>query len=110
MCSSTFHCDDSLGKLIFTFVRFIELVQRIESFTALPENLIPLSDVSLAKNCLAKFGNGYSRAKVMKFIDQPDGITAEVLFVDYGEFLILPTEELVEIPEKFVTPLPFQVR
>ncbi|XP_037028322.1 putative ATP-dependent RNA helicase TDRD12 isoform X2 [Bradysia coprophila] len=92
----------------FYETRFVELTQRIEKFTGLPENLVPLSKVALAVNCLAKVGSQYMRAKLMKLFHQPDGITAEVLFVDFGDFVILPTEELIEIPEKFVTALPFQ--
>ncbi len=89
--------------------RFIELHKQIDEFVSVQENVVPMSNVALAENCLAKIGDRYGRAKILKIFENDDGITAEVFFVDFGEFLIMPTTELIEIPKKLVTALPFQV-
>lgn len=89
--------------------RLVDLEKRIDAFTALTNNLTKLSDIKLAANCLAKIGIRFGRAKVMKIFHDTDGITAEVFFVDLGEFLVLPVNELFEIPKTFITALPFQV-
>lgn len=86
-----------------------DLNKQIDEFTALPTNLIQLSDVNLAQNCLAKINDRFSRAKIMKLFHDPDGITAEVFFVDLGEFIVLPVNELIEVPKTLIAALPFQV-
>lgn len=87
----------------------MELNKRIDGFTSPQNSLTQLAKVTLAENCLAKIGNRYSRAKIMKIFRDTDSVTAEVFFVDMGEFLILPVNELIEIPKSFITALPFQV-
>lgn len=87
----------------------MDLNKRIDAFTAVPTNLIQLPNVTLAENCLAKINSTFSRAKIMKIFHDTDGITAEVFFVDLGEFIVLPVNELIEIPKTFITALPFQV-
>lgn len=87
----------------------MDLNNRINAFTAVQKNLVQLPDVKLAQNCLAKINNKFSRAKIMKIFHDTDGITAEVFFVDLGEFIVLSVNELMEIPKTFITALPFQV-
>lgn len=99
-----------------SFFRLIELNKRIDAFTAIEKNLTPLSNVALAENCLAKImildETKFKRAKIMKIFQDPlhiDGTTAEVFFVDLGEFIVLPARDLIEIPKTYITALPFQV-
>lgn len=58
--------------------------------------------------CLANAENGkfYRRAKIMHI----DGTTVNIFLVDYGvDEWSVPAADLIEIPEKFVKSLPFQV-
>ncbi|KAJ6624811.1 putative ATP-dependent RNA helicase TDRD12, partial [Pseudolycoriella hygida] len=88
--------------------RLMELHREIDEFAALPENLTTLTDNTLAQNCLAKINDEFRRAKILKLFHETDYVTAEVFFVDLGEFLMIPTNELFEIPQHFITTLPFQ--
>lgn len=67
-----------------------------------------LTNVELAENCLAKIDDRFRRGKIIKILHDDKG-TAEIFFVDLGEFQILPLSELFRIPKRFITELPFQV-
>lgn len=92
------------------FVRLVEfedscngLIREIEKYTELNPN--PIADVTVGDLVLAKFpGASYERAR----IDDVMKNRVKCFFVDQGDWMEVPIQDLTLIPEKFVTQLPFQ--
>lgn len=92
------------------FVRLVKfedscnrLIREIEKYTEL--NPEPIKDVTVGDIVLAKFpGASYERAR----IDDVMKNRVKCFFVDQGDWMEIPLQDLAPIPEKFVTQLPFQ--
>lgn len=93
------------------FPSFKKLREKIAKFANEPKNLQPLAKVEVGGVCLlAAFENpnDYRRGKIME-VDE-DEATGDIFLVDYGvEEYRVPLSSLIEIPEKFISDLPFQV-
>lgn len=95
------------GTFFVRLVKFEEscnrLVKAIEKYTEL--NPEPITDVTIGDLVLAKFpGESYERAR----IDDVMKNRVKCFFVDQGDWMEIPKQDLSPIPEKFVTQLPFQ--
>lgn len=95
------------GTFFIRLVKFEDscnrLIKEIEKYTEL--NPDPITDVTVGNIVLAKFpGASYERAR----IDDVMKNRVKCFFVDQGDWMEVPIQDLVHIPEKFVTQLPFQ--
>lgn len=95
------------GTFFVRLVKFKDsrdlLIKDIKKYTEL--NLDPVTDVEVGDIVLAKFpGASYVRARIHEVMKN----SVDCFFVDHGEYMEVPIQDLTPIPEMFVTRLPFQ--
>lgn len=95
------------GTFFVRLVKFEDscnrLIREIDTYTEL--NPDPITEVAVGDIVLAKFaGASYERARIDEIMNK----RVKCFFVDQGDWMEVPMQDLAPIPEKFVTQLPFQ--
>lgn len=95
------------GTFFVRLVKFEDscnhLIKEIEKYTEF--NPKPITDVAVGDIVLAKFpGASHERAKIVDVMKNK----VKCFFVDQGDWMEVPLQDLAPIPEKFIVQLPFQ--